>query len=238
MDCFVILFGFLKENFVLALIFLPPPRTACNLRWREAAANSKSSCSKPLFSSQILTLNSRSLSYLLGCVGLSGTRVTPPSFLLKLRGQADFHRFKMSCPSSLQHFCLFLLILAVPAFSQSSVANTKVLHVGKELLKETLPLQSGSCLYQLQGLRSNMWYEVKISYPASIPASFSLQLKNASSDPELNFGRKLLNTEKLIFKTDKLESLDDQFVMNYFLAFLTRPGMWRYWYCFAWLLHS
>lgn len=43
-----------------------------------------------------------------------------------------------------------------------------------------------------------------------IPASFSIQLKNASSDLELKFGRKLLNTEKLIFKTDKLEPLDDQ----------------------------
>lgn len=132
------------------------------------------------------------------------------TLLLAVRGQADWHCFKMSCPSSLRHFCLFLLILAAPAFSQSSVVNTKVLHVGKELLKETLPLQSGSCLYQLQGLKSNMWYEVKISYPASIPASFSIELKKGSSNLELNFGRKLLNTEKLIFKTDKLESLDDQ----------------------------
>lgn len=46
--------------------------------------------------------------------------------------------------------------------------DVKVLQVGQELMKETLPLQSGSRLYELQGLNSNKWYEVKISYPASV----------------------------------------------------------------------
>ena len=46
--------------------------------------------------------------------------------------------------------------------------DSKVLNVGKELWKETLPLQTGSRLYQLQGLKSYTWYEVKISYPASV----------------------------------------------------------------------
>lgn len=46
--------------------------------------------------------------------------------------------------------------------------DTKILLVGKELMKETLPLEMGSCLYQLKGLQSNKWYEVKISYPASV----------------------------------------------------------------------
>ncbi|KAK4417060.1 hypothetical protein Salat_2531500 [Sesamum alatum] len=86
----------------------------------------------------------------------------------------------------------------------------KDLHVGVELLKETLPLQNGACLYQLRGLRPHMWYEVKISYPASIPASFSLQLNRGTSDLGLNLGRKLLNTEKIIFMTDGMLSLIDQ----------------------------
>ncbi|GAB2302660.1 hypothetical protein Dimus_036658 [Dionaea muscipula] len=60
----------------------------------------------------------------------------------------------------------------------------------------------GSRLYQLQHLKSCTWYEVKISYPASIPAVFSMQLKQGGSDSELNTHRKLLNTEKLIFKTE------------------------------------
>ncbi|XP_024626879.1 uncharacterized protein, partial [Medicago truncatula] len=78
----------------------------------------------------------------------------------------------------------------------------KILKVGEELWRETLPLRGGSCFYQLQGLKPHMWYEVKISYPASIPASFSLQLKRDKSDVVRNNNRRLLNTEKLIFKTD------------------------------------
>lgn len=113
--------------------------------------------------------------------------------------------------------------------------DRKVLNVGDELWKETLPLQMGSSLYQLQGLKSYTWYEVKISYPASvcvtslivtlssfslgkltsfiecqIPASFSLQLRRSNSDSELNRNRRLLNTEKLIFKTDDLDLLGIQ----------------------------
>ncbi|KAJ4723492.1 Caveolin-1 [Melia azedarach] len=88
----------------------------------------------------------------------------------------------------------------------------KILNVGEELWKETLPLRMGSRLYQLQGLKSFNWYEVKISYPASIPAAFSLQLKKGKDnlDLELNQNRRLLNTEKLIFKTDNLDVLNNQ----------------------------
>nr|GMD50723.1 uncharacterized protein LOC109179876 isoform X1 [Ipomoea batatas] len=100
-----------------------------------------------------------------------------------------------------------------PALSHRSKHETKVLHVGEELQKETIPLQSGSRLYHLQGLKSHTWYEVKISYPASIPATFSLQLKKDSSGLELNRERKLLNTEKLIFKTDALDLLENQGAM-------------------------
>ncbi|KAL1532546.1 hypothetical protein AAHA92_32540 [Salvia divinorum] len=49
-----------------------------------------------------------------------------------------------------------------------------------------------------------MWYEVKI------PASFSLQLKNDTPYLGLNQGRKLLDTEKIIFKTDGITSLIEQ----------------------------
>ncbi|PWA76899.1 hypothetical protein CTI12_AA230710 [Artemisia annua] len=57
------------------------------------------------------------------------------------------------CWISLQHICR---------------ADQSILKVGKELIKETISLQSGSRIYQLQGLRPNTWYEVKISYPASV----------------------------------------------------------------------
>nr|GFA04177.1 caveolin-1 protein [Tanacetum cinerariifolium] len=70
-----------------------------------------------------------------------------------------------------------------------------LLYVGKELVKETMPLQSGSRLYHLHGLRQSTWYEVKISYPASV-RDLDLPVKRQ---------RKLLNTEKLIFKNDDAE---------------------------------
>lgn len=88
-----------------------------------------------------------------------------------------------------------------PTLCFGNKVEDKILKVGEELWRETLPLQGGSGFYQLQGLKPHMWYEVKISYPASIPASFNIQLKRDKSEAVLNNNRRLLNTEKLIFKT-------------------------------------
>ncbi|KAG5591429.1 hypothetical protein H5410_041943, partial [Solanum commersonii] len=69
-------------------------------------------------------------------------------------------------------------------------------------------LQSGSRLYELQGLNSNKWYEVKISYPVSV-STFTLQLSKGSSG--LNVGRKLLILKKTIFRADNsLELFGDK----------------------------
>uniref|UniRef100_A0A803NXW6 Uncharacterized protein n=1 Tax=Cannabis sativa TaxID=3483 RepID=A0A803NXW6_CANSA len=95
----------------------------------------------------------------------------------------------------------------------------KVLKVGEELWRETLPFQMGSRLYQLQGLKSYTWYEVKISYPASIPASFSLELKKGSAN-SLHTSRRLLNTEKLIFKTESLSNEVQLFFLEIRLNYL------------------
>ncbi|KAG5244228.1 GPI-Mannosyltransferase II co-activator, Pga [Salix suchowensis] len=105
-----------------------------------------------------------------------------------------------------------LLVLCIVGFSHSINSSPgfrnggddrKNLIVGEELWKETIPLQLGSRVYELHGLKSHTWYEVKISYPASIPASFTIQLKKDDSDPGMNrVVRRLLNTEKLIFKSD------------------------------------
>ncbi|XP_057976452.1 uncharacterized protein LOC131163755 isoform X2 [Malania oleifera] len=107
-------------------------------------------------------------------------------------------------------FLLYILVISGISFNNGNIIDNKVLNVGEELQKETLPLQMGSRLYQLQGLKSNTWYEVKISYPASIPSSFSVQLRKGVVDFGLNQNRRLLNTEKLIFKTDSLNLLGDQ----------------------------
>ncbi|XP_059274834.1 uncharacterized protein LOC132029581 isoform X2 [Lycium ferocissimum] len=97
---------------------------------------------------------------------------------------------------------LSISILILVSFTHGNTMDMKVLQVGQELMKETLPLQSGSRLYELQGLNLNKWYEVKI------PATFTLQLSKGSSG--LNVGRKLLNTEKIIFQADSLQLLGDK----------------------------
>lgn len=106
--------------------------------------------------------------------------------------------------------CIVSFTISFLPFSNGNMISSKILNVGEELRKETLPLKTGSCFYQIQGLKSQMWYEVKISYPASIPASFSLQLQRDNSDLRRTQQRKLLNTEKLIFKTDDMDSFNYQ----------------------------
>ncbi|XP_017435645.1 uncharacterized protein LOC108342386 isoform X3 [Vigna angularis] len=101
--------------------------------------------------------------------------------------------------------CILLIIVNGPTLCFGNNVEDKILKVGEELWRETMPLQGGSCFYQLQGLKPHTWYEVKISYPASIPASFSIQLKRNKSDVMLNNNRRLLNTEKLIFKNNQEE---------------------------------
>jgi hypothetical protein len=49
----------------------------------------------------------------------------------------------------------------------------KILVVGEELKEETLQFKFGKRLYKLVGLREKTWYEIKISYPASVRANFN-----------------------------------------------------------------
>ncbi|KAF0912688.1 hypothetical protein E2562_018939 [Oryza meyeriana var. granulata] len=67
-----------------------------------------------------------------------------------------------------------------------------------------MPLRHGRRVYRLHGMRPSAWYEVKISYPASIPSSFSIR---PVEDPHSledwgSKNRRLLNTEKIIFKAE------------------------------------
>ncbi|KAH0868723.1 hypothetical protein HID58_075745, partial [Brassica napus] len=109
--------------------------------------------------------------------------------------------------------CLIVFMNFVPCYSHERF-DGKTLYAGKELWKETLPFQSGSRVYRLEGLKSNSWYEVKISYPASIPALFSLQLlRDGEVGLKLNQMRRLLNTEKLIFKSESFENKEGLYVL-------------------------
>ncbi|VYS51217.1 unnamed protein product [Arabidopsis thaliana] len=119
--------------------------------------------------------------------------------------------------------CLVVLVNGLPCLCHDNMFDVKALYVGKELWRETLPLQSGSRVYKLQGLKSNSWYEVKISYPASIPARVSLQLlKNHEMELKLNQMRRLLNTEKLIFKAESLKEVNNKFLDLYHRLFLQK----------------
>jgi len=66
------------------------------------------------------------------------------------------------------------------------------------------PINMGQRIYELHGLKELRWYEVKISYPATIPASFSIAIVKDNSTKVFNLGRRLLNTEKLIFKAENI----------------------------------
>ncbi|KAG7590350.1 hypothetical protein ISN44_As07g025250 [Arabidopsis suecica] len=107
--------------------------------------------------------------------------------------------------------CLLVFVNGLPCLGHENMFDVKALYVGKELWRETLSLQSGSRVYKLEGLKSNSCYEVKISYPASIPARFSLKLlKNREMGLKLNQMRRLLNTEKLMFKVESLEEVNNK----------------------------
>ncbi|KAL2922398.1 Glutaredoxin-C1 [Bienertia sinuspersici] len=98
----------------------------------------------------------------------------------------------------------------------------------------------GSCYYLLQEVKTYTWYEVKISYPASYllmlffsnfcnlsryyvyhkfiegviyitnPCYVLFALKRGVSDVGMNRLKKLLNTEKLIFKAEDLDEINRQ----------------------------
>ncbi|XP_031482898.1 uncharacterized protein LOC116252637 isoform X3 [Nymphaea colorata] len=108
--------------------------------------------------------------------------------------------------------CLHLCFICSVSSELGTTSDMKELCVGLELHNETLPLQMGSRYYKLIGLKPLHWYEVKISYPASIPASFSIELKRGDFEQERAFSlRRLLNTGKLIFRSGghSLENNED-----------------------------
>lgn len=114
--------------------------------------------------------------------------------------------------SLIHYWCLLLLCLhgcftfahATLVLDTLDLSRTRVLNVGEELTQEVLPLNMGQRIYELHGLKELRWYEVKISYPATIPASFSIAIVKDNSTKVFNLGRRLLNTEKLIFKAENI----------------------------------
>ncbi|KAI3971911.1 hypothetical protein MKW92_031715 [Papaver armeniacum] len=89
-------------------------------------------------------------------------------------------------------------VIGAVSLDQEKMVDSKVLNVGEELQRETLPLQMGSCLYRLND--SNHL----------LGMNFSIQLIRDKSDIEHNWNRRLLNTEKLIFNADSDDIPDHQ----------------------------
>ncbi|KAM3242223.1 hypothetical protein ACQJBY_054730 [Aegilops geniculata] len=110
-----------------------------------------------------------------------------------------------SLSSLCRRLCFLLTILFLLSSARSSLEEeARALSVGDELVGETIPLRYGRRLYRLAGLRPPVWYEIKISYPTSIPSSFSIRLVNDPNAVE-DLGsknRRLLNTEKILFKAE------------------------------------
>eukprot|EP00271_Cylindrocystis_brebissonii_P006182 TRINITY_DN18814_c0_g1_i2.p1 TRINITY_DN18814_c0_g1~~TRINITY_DN18814_c0_g1_i2.p1 ORF type:complete len:171 (-),score=11.86 TRINITY_DN18814_c0_g1_i2:171-683(-) len=60
--------------------------------------------------------------------------------------------------------------------------------------------------YQIEGLRPFRSYEVKVSYPASLPASFKIQLE----EPGVGQARKLRGSRRRVLDTEKITfSMDE-----------------------------
>ncbi|RCV40378.1 hypothetical protein SETIT_9G048300v2 [Setaria italica] len=98
---------------------------------------------------------------------------------------------------------LLSALLLLSSAAHSAEESTRVLSVGEELVGETMPLRNGRRVYRINGLRPSAWYEVKISYPASIPSSFSIRLVDDPDGADWSSkNRRLLNTEKIIFKAE------------------------------------
>ncbi len=72
-----------------------------------------------------------------------------------------------------------------------------ILRVGEEVKKEKLALQEGSSYeYEVRGLQLSKWYEIKISYPASV--CFSSPPPPPISQTTLGLQRATVNTSSVI----------------------------------------
>ena len=78
----------------------------------------------------------------------------------------------------------------------ASIDNERILLQGRERI--------GHKFYILEKLRPNTNYEIKISYPATTPTKFEMDLLPLTFlDKHRGATRTILNTEKLMFRTDE-----------------------------------
>ncbi|XP_020890556.1 uncharacterized protein LOC9325150 isoform X3 [Arabidopsis lyrata subsp. lyrata] len=127
-------------------------------------------------------------------VGIYDFRVS--DYKIGIRKESTFPLHRTLCYILL---CLLVFVNGLPCLGHENMFDVKALYVGKELWRETLSLQSGSRVYKLEG----------------IPARFSLKLlKNREMGLKLNQMRRLLNTEKLMFKVESFEEVNNKAGLN------------------------
>ncbi|GAQ84860.1 hypothetical protein KFL_002090120 [Klebsormidium nitens] len=76
------------------------------------------------------------------------------------------------------------------------------LEAGVPLQQVELPMSGGQALYELKGLKKQQGYEVKISFPGTVPATYHIELVGEEREDTRAGRRRLLDTEKLVFTTD------------------------------------
>jgi hypothetical protein len=82
-------------------------------------------------------------------------------------------------------------------FNSRNRPDLLILRVGEEVKKEKLALQEGSSYeYEVRGLQLSKWYEIKISYPASV--CFSSPPPPPISQTTLGLQRATVNTSSVI----------------------------------------
>eukprot|EP01112_Ceratiomyxa_fruticulosa_P007084 TRINITY_DN1829_c0_g1_i1.p1 TRINITY_DN1829_c0_g1~~TRINITY_DN1829_c0_g1_i1.p1 ORF type:complete len:199 (+),score=41.07 TRINITY_DN1829_c0_g1_i1:317-913(+) len=95
--------------------------------------------------------------------------------------------------------CCVIALVAFPTISHCSY-RIKTLKPDLALSKEIVTPGS-TIVYKLEQLQASSHYEVRISYPATSPTDFIIQLVTEDSET-FDTGRDLLNTEKVMFQTD------------------------------------
>ncbi|KAL0052463.1 hypothetical protein WJX82_002615 [Trebouxia sp. C0006] len=103
--------------------------------------------------------------------------------------------------------CVLLLLITLQARYVSGLDRN--LTPGRSSDREIL--RFGSESISLEDLKPDTGYEVRVSYPATVPSKVTLQLiSRNSAQPVHTYRRQLLDTEKIIFYTDDLATNQGQ----------------------------
>ncbi|KXJ28223.1 hypothetical protein AC249_AIPGENE5867 [Exaiptasia diaphana] len=98
----------------------------------------------------------------------------------------------------------YLYVLFVVSYFFRSLTSENIRRLVPEQLQPNEYLSHNeSRIYWLTNLEHECDYELRISYPATIPTTFLLELTSPINYLPGHQGRKLLNIEKMIFKNSK-----------------------------------